>query len=285
MDTDPSPTSPQTLLVSTHRRWIYEDLAKAAAHLPLDVVYDLGVSLPQCDPARTAIWTPVEQAARLLYSGFEMPLVSAGPYWLSHISRRWTARKIWSGRVDQLGSAPRSGWCKPAEIKHPQVPAGFWDHIDGFRRLAEQHLHPDTVVQVCPDVLDIQAEVRTFVAAGRVQTSSLYILDGEIFDYDRPFRSNLQQQGAAFARRVVDALGDDQPTAWVLDVALCRQRGWCVLESNPVWSSGYYGADIGWVLWSVLRGIDPYSDRWRWQPDPYLVEYARRRGPLPARQS
>lgn len=73
------------------------------------------------------------------------------------------------------------------------------------------------------------------------------------------------------------------PPAVVLDVAHTSD-GWALIEGNPVWCAGWYGTDptdiIGALAAATLPDPTGSDARWRWVPDPALVQAAERRHPL-----
>lgn len=81
-----------------------------------------------------------------------------------------------------------------------------------------------------------------------------------------------------FAVDVMDTISPTTPgpAAFVLDVALLADGTWVVLETNPAWSSGQYGADLGAVIECLFAVNDAAAiGTWAWNPDPYLVHRAR----------
>jgi hypothetical protein len=79
---------------------------------------------------------------------------------------------------------------------------------------------------------------------------------------------------------VVDAVGDNQPPGYTLDVGTDAEGNWSVIEANAAWSSNPYHCEAAGVMTSVLAAQQPGHDRWRWQPDQVFLERAR---PLPLR--
>ena len=48
--------------------------------------------------------------------------------------------------------------------------------------------------------------------------------------------------------QVLDAAEIELPPAFTLDVGLIEDKGWAVIEFNPVWCSGFLGCDLEVIL-------------------------------------
>lgn len=283
---------PDEMIVCSRVRWPFEDMvAGAAGRFP--VRHDFGFDVPALAPAATvAWWTPAEHAARLLRAGVEMHLSAPGPTWLAEAPEHITGRPVWAGTVADLARAPRSGWAKPAEAKIDDLPAAWYDDTADFAAAVRQAGLPgDAWVQVSPARLDLAEEHRCYVRAGVVRTASPYLLaDGSTWEPGFDERTDLHHAEArAFARHVVGDLGEGQPGAYVLDVGLVASGAWVVVEANPAWCSGTYGADLVEAVDTVVAssatrlagtgGASPHG-RWAWRPDPCLVAAAERKPSL-----
>lgn len=83
-------TTPLTLCVVTHARWMADDLGSAGV---LPVIQDFGLGdLPE-NPALTAWWCPQNYAARLLASGVDPYFQSQGHDFLWR-ARTWHVRRL-----------------------------------------------------------------------------------------------------------------------------------------------------------------------------------------------
>ena len=284
-ETGPSAVSaPDLMIVCSLRRWVADDMRTGAGGR-FPVCHDFGFDLPSLPKTGTvAWWAPTEHAARLLRAGVPLDLSAPGPEWLAGLSEAVTGRPVWAGRLSELDLAPEEGWMKPAEAKVPGLPA-TWYSRDAFRTAAVEAGFPDDGwVQVSPVRLELTEEHRCFVLDGEVLTSSPYLAaDGSTYAEGWETSDDFDHRSAqGFAQEVVDSLGDDQPSSYVLDVAKTVADGWVVVEANPAWCSGTYGCNLHAVV-DVVAGSSaaPVGEtapsrhgRHRWQPDAYLTALA-----------
>lgn len=110
----------------------------------------------------------------------------------------------------------------------------------------------------CPclvsEVVAFDIEVRLHVLDGIVQACQQYRLYGEREEEE------VHEEAKAFAAEVIAAEADRLPSSIVLDVGYVEGRGWCVVEANPLYSSGIYvGTDAVSVLDCILRASGPVS--------------------------
>lgn len=275
------------LVVATTRRWIADDLRHGAGGR-VDVVLEHGFDLPVITgPA--AWWVPAEHAARILRAGGTLDLSAPGPAWLAGVPDDLTGRRVWAGMLADIGDAPPAGFAKPAEAKVDALAARWWDRTDDFASAArDAGLGDDAWVQVSDRRLDIVEEHRCYVGAGTVMTTSPYLTaDGSTYEPGWESDPAFSHDAArAFAQGAVDALGQDQPPSYVLDVALLTDGTWVVVEANPAWCAGFYGCDLGAVVDVIVDASATPTEtgpdgsrhgRWAWRPDPVLIGAAARR--------
>ena len=276
------------LTVVTSARWLAEDL-RAAATVSVD--HSLGLDAPSLND-RTALWCSGSWATRLLNSGFDHPFLSAGPDWLTRVPAEFLRRDVWDGTIGQVpyrGEDPM--FYKLAEHKHGEIPAGLYLTEDTFRRHVRTVFatadHVDALHFVGSAPMDYTREYRCFIARGTVTAASFYLatlpginestgtITWDAYDADR---SPDARPAAAFAQQVVDAMGNDQPPGYTLDVGEDAAGNFSVIEANAAWSSNIYHAPAAGVVESVLASQEPGHDRWSWKPDVLFLHRAR---PLP----
>jgi hypothetical protein len=95
------------------------------------------------------------------------------------------------------------------------------------------------------------AEYRCFILDGEVAAWSPYISFGR--PAWKPFGPGTlagQTPGSvlSFCERLFSRSGVSFPPAFVMDIGLIDDRGWAVVEFNPVWCSGVLGADPKKIL-------------------------------------
>lgn len=278
------------LAVVTTSEWVARDLAAAGT---IKVAPSYGFDVPPLDGS-TAIWCSGTWAMRLARSGISHPFHSAGPGWLARLPERFLRRSIWAGTLDQLpASTGGQIFCKLSEHKHSAIPAGLYSSTGAFadyvrRTLAGDAMEPDpagiSVILSAP--LAYRREFRCFIAYGKVTASSYYLstvpgvrgsdvqITWDAYSADRVPDSS---EAAAFARTVVDAMGNDQPPGYTLDVGVDHDGNFSVIEANAAWSSNIYHARAAGVIESVLAAQDPdpaYTP-WRWVPDRTFLDRTR----------
>lgn len=285
------------LAVVTHARWVAEELATGAVtRSSVETGLFDGLDLPvrgEGDSRVWGWWCPTGWAARAVRAMAELGvpgptgLVSAGPYWLSGVDQDLTGRAVVAATVSDLAAGlvdvPERGFCKPAEVKSDRVPAG-WRSVAGFVRDAGEYLDPETVVEVSDTWLDLAAEYRVFVLGGEPVAVSPYLMGGVL--WHEGMAGPEAGSAVGFVREALEQVGAGSgfPDAFVMDVGVTGAGRWVVVESNPVWSSAFYGADMGPVVDTVLAGsCGDAGGRWGWTPDPWLVRVAGRQRLLGAR--
>lgn len=180
---------------------------------------------------------------------------------------------------------------KLAEHKHSGVPAGLHIGRGIFQRTAGAAFNFDPAYQrlhvIGSEPMNYAREYRCFIAHGKVTAASFYLatvpgindstvtITWDAFEADRaPDASD----AAAYAQDVVDAMGDNQPPGYVLDVGEDAAGHWSVIEANAAWSSNIYHAPVVGVVEAILASQKPGHDRWLWEPDELFLTRAR---PLP----
>ena len=275
------------LTVVTSARWLADDLAAAGT---IDVVHSIGLDVP--DLAGSALWCSGSWALRLAKSGITHPFLAAGPDWTTRVPAEFLRRKVWSG---VLGDMPYTGmdpmFYKLAEHKHSGIPAGLHSGRGSFKRLAFDAFDFAAGIEdlrfVGSEPMEYAREFRCFIAHGTVTAASFYLatlpgVDGSTvtitWDAYESESSPDTTRAAAFAQRVVDAMGDDQPPGYTLDVGEDADGNFSVIEANAAWSSNIYHAPAAGVITSVLASQEHGHDRWAWRPDALFLHRAR---PLP----
>lgn len=280
------------LIVVTSASWVARELAGART---LPVEHSIGLDIPDLDGA--ALWCSGSWATRLLKSGIEHPFLSVGPDWLPRVPAEFLRRKVWASKLFDLPyPGPVEKFYKLAEHKHSGIPAGvrlgrgifqrqigraFEDGRGIIPDLTGLHIHGS-------DVMSYRDEYRCFIAHEKVTAASFYLstvagINGEpvhiTWDaYADRVVPPTTTEAKAFAQKVVDAMGDDQPPGYTLDVGVDTEGNWSVIEANAAWSSNPYLSDSAGVIKSVLASQEPGHNQWRWRPDQVFLDRSR---PLP----
>jgi hypothetical protein len=98
-----------------------------------------------------------------------------------------------------------------------------------------------------------EAEYRFFVCESGILTGSLYAREGDLANFAAPQDPEEKAQAENFARRVLRETEEALPPSVALDVGIIAERGWAVVELNPTYSSGLYGANPEMALDAIAR--------------------------------
>lgn len=173
--------------------------------------------------------------------------------WLASLPRACLEREV---RFTSLGEArdlPGPLFVKPADEK--SFTARVWTDpaaLPGPDKL------PDHLAVLVAEPVEWSLEVRCFVVEGQVLTCSPYVRYRELAqapDGGWPASPDELAQARACAARVIGSAA--LPPAVALDVGAIVGRGWAVVEANPCWGSGIYGADPAGVLQAARRASVP----------------------------
>lgn len=286
-----------TLHVVTHRRWVADDLATNTVGVP--VRHHLGFDLPDWEPGDAA-WAPMEWMARAKVADPRLRLADPGPRFLAALPPELTGRNVevltlaqMKERADDhaadhgvLVDGP-SYFAKPANCKIEAFEAR-WDDLEGHVLTAVAAQVPDAQPFLLTSTrLDLVEEHRLFVLEGEVATSSPYLqhlVQGpHLFQGGTTWHEHMvsHRTGDAeeFGAHVLDTTTVPRPRAFVLDVGVLRDGTWVVIETNPVWSSAFYGADVDTVVECLAASVEvdePGSAVHEWAPDPWLLERSSR---------
>ena len=101
-------------------------------------------------------------------------------------------------------------------------------------------------------------EYRLFVLDNQVITASTYMLNKE-FVGDRSQGLALNEKSIRFAERVIQHIKDRMPKSYVLDIGKLSTGEYAVIEFNPSWGSGIYGADPTLALKVIKNAVQNNS--------------------------
>jgi hypothetical protein len=183
---------------------------------------------------------------------FHLALIEPPLDLLARLPLAYRHRAVECCKFRELHRLKAPTFVKPADALDKAFDAGTYSDAPDIR--TPRGIDPDTPVLVAEPVQWL-AEYRCFVLEGKVSASSPYLSFGR--PVWRPYAeggyaSKTSASVSAFCDRLFAHSQVAFPPAFVMDVGLIEDRGWAVVEFNPVWCSGLLGADPNQVL-PVLR--------------------------------
>lgn len=255
-------------------------ILNGSKELGIDLFFSFGESIPDlCAYDDVSYWMAGAYALKLQQAGLAKGLSSPGAEWLPQLPIVLLGRSIQSGTLNDLRNVDGKVWVKPSEAKVIDLPAGLYSADEVEAIFAANGFTDGIHLQWTHDVLNLDFEHRFFVADSQVVTGSPYKVAGKGFGPDIDFSQ--MEAASEFAQHTLDALRENAPAAFTLDVAWdMDSKEWLVVEGNRAWSSGFYGADAGAALDVVRYSCNNTNPLWAWKPDEHLMQLSREYTPL-----
>jgi hypothetical protein len=224
--------------------------------------WSLPASKALADAARQAGWRAyaydenpdIKPQGKLIFYGgtdqalaiarrFHLALLEPPLDLLAKLPLEFRLRSVEYARFSDLARLNAPTFVKPADALNKSFDPGIY--VSGRDIRALKGVDGNSPVLLAESV-EWSAEYRCFIREGEVAAWSPYISFGR--PVWRPFRQGtLEGQGPpsvlSFCKRLFSRAGVSFPPAFVMDVGLIDDRGWAVVEFNPVWCSGVLGAD------------------------------------------
>jgi ATP-grasp domain, R2K clade family 3 len=240
-----------TLVLSTMSLPASSALADAARTLKWDVaVFDRS---PSNKPKGQVTFYGGTDLALAVASRFQLALLEPPFDLLAKLPLEYRRRTVEYARFSDLGRLKAPTFAKPADALNKSFDAGVYSSVRDIR--APRGVDPTNPVLLSEPV-EWSAEYRCFIKEEEITAWSPYISFGR--PCWKPFGkgtlatetpSNLQ----SFCKRLFSQSGVLFPPAFVMDIGLIDDRGWGVVEFNPIWCSGLLGADPRKVLAGLKR--------------------------------
>jgi len=166
--------------------------------------------------------------------------------WLASVPLKYTLRTIQYNRFGNIENV-QNKFIKPVDFKF--FPAGVYTSVEEIQGYSTIDKNIEVFVS---DVVSWAIEVRCFIIQRKVQTWSTYFYNGEIQLKD----CILKNEEAAMFSFLDEFLADktiELPEAVVIDVGYISNKGWALIEANPVWSSGVYACDPKRIIETIVK--------------------------------
>lgn len=254
------------LVLMWHTSTIIPRFLEDLSHRDLYLGYDS--EIPDFE---ACYWMSGRYAARLHVAGIKVDLIAPGAHWLGNVDPALLGREIHVAALQDLPNGLITH-VKPAQLKIEELPAGIYATEQYHAVAARLGVCQTSLVQWTETILDLNHEHRFYVLDGEIVTGSPYLVDGQV--YALGVESPQSANALSFAQEALTHLGTDIPPACTLDVGLDQHSGkWVIVEANPAWSSGMYGAEMSAVIATIDRSC-LFDERWAWQPDSDLTRQA-----------
>lgn len=175
--------------------------------------------------------------------------------WLCGVPAQFTQRQIRYLNFGQVADLDYPLFLKPPDDKI--FGAAVYHSAEAL--VARKDIDSDQGVLASARV-DFLREYRVYMLDHKAVACSVYSVNGELFE--DPKDPDLDT-AAHFASQVAAACTETTPSAVVIDVGVLSTGEWAVVEANPVFGAGIYGAEPDHVL-DVLyaachrqAGLDP----------------------------
>ena len=189
---------------------------------------------------------------------------------LAELPERFLRRAVEFATFADLKRLQRRTFVKPADPLDKWFDAGVYADVRDIR--TRGRTSPDSPVLLSEPV-EWVAEYRYFVVEGKVVAGSSYLAFGrpawKPFDPKRP--NAMPTAGLPVVAELCATLKTKLPPAFVVDVGLIEDRGWAVVEFNPLWCAGLLGADPRAVL-PVLQRATRRQEELRAVDERWIVD-------------
>ncbi|MCX7746936.1 MAG: ATP-grasp domain-containing protein [Clostridia bacterium] len=163
----------------------------------------------------------------ILAQKLNLKLLSPTDDLLINMRLKWIKRKVGISSILEAENLIYPCFVKPLIPK--VFTAGKYDSYSELLKECTQ-LEGATPI-IYSDIVDICAEVRSFVLNGKVLTASVYEGEADINSAEH------------FLKEFVLENSNRIPSTCVIDIGYIADAGWAVVEANAVWGAGLNGCD------------------------------------------
>jgi hypothetical protein len=170
---------------------------------------------------------------------------------LARVPDRFLRRQVEAATFGDLDRLQGRTFVKPADPLDKWFDAGVYSDVRDIRTRGRSR--PDAPV-LLSEVVEWSVELRYFVLEGKVVAGAPYISYGRpAWRWHANHPSAIPRPGLAVVEGLCAAMEGELPPAFVVDVGQIDDRGWAVVEFNPIWSAGLLNADPRAILPALLR--------------------------------
>ncbi|MBP3957356.1 ATP-grasp domain-containing protein [Gemmata sp. G18] len=173
---------------------------------------------------------------------------------LTRVPERFLRRHVESATFGDLDRLDGRTFVKPADPLDKWFDAGLYSDVRDIRTCGRSR--PEAPILLSEPV-EWSVEFRYFVLEGKAVAGSPYLAYGRPAWRWSATASPIPTAGLHVVEGLCAAMEGELPPAFVVDVGRIDDRGWAVVEFNPVWSAGLLNADARAVLPVLQRATRP----------------------------
>jgi hypothetical protein len=199
---------------------------------------------------------------RFIAEQLNLVLLEAPAQWLMSLPKAYLQRDLQAITLTEARKADFPRFIKPAEGKF--FAAKVYQAADELPPIGSQA--EGMPVYVAEPITWLH-EFRCFILERQLQTFSVYSRNGELAEVNGEWPTSSWPMTAdeltavqSFCEIFLNDSRVSMPPAFVLDIGEIESRGWAVIEANPVWASGIYGAEPTKILPLLQRSCIPAAE-------------------------
>jgi hypothetical protein len=193
---------------------------------------------PPLDPKQVRVYG-ADTFCQVLAQKLGLALLAPDDDSLAHLSSSLTKRAVRKTTLDTVDSASFPAFVKSVIPK--LIRSRVYESASEV--IAEAHGMEPGAELLTSEIVELVVEARSWVLDGVVLSIACYEGNGDL------------NAASTFAAEV--ARDAAIPSACVIDVGLTRDRGWVVIEANPVWGAGLNGCDPAAAARCIARATSP----------------------------
>jgi hypothetical protein len=174
--------------------------------------------------------------------------------WLMSLPQEYLQRDLQLTSLEEARKLNEARFIKPAEGKF--FAAKIYQNPDELPAIGTQS---EGMPVYIAEPVKWLSEFRCFILERQMESYSVYSRIGEIVE-DWFMSAEEVTSLENFCEKFRSDERIAMPPAFVLDIGEIEGRGWAVIEANPVWASGIYGADAAKILKLLERSCIPAAE-------------------------